>query len=427
MARKNTAVPEVNRTLGDKLLAQAVKQFGESNVETWEAFLDTVYGVPIVRNLPMQYLLGIDAWALGRCISVVGPWGTTKSSFCSYIAAQFLLYNGLVPFIDSERKANPFQFQGIVKALLQSLPERNWFFHTKVASLDQFLDGLIWYVNAMQNEGMTAAGVPAVLIGDSLAHLGSEKGIETLSSEGVSSNQGFMEARNANMIKRTFQAFNAVLAEQPVLALVVNHQKPKVQQEGQIGGRPSYMAPERGEVGGQHKDFAYTWVIQLDKGGVKKSVTEGVVPTYKITMKKNSLGPQRPAPVLVPYRSFWTPGENRTELIWYDWDTALTWLLTDAKYISQTQVKKVIDIGVKGSKYTCRELGLEDVSAQELGAAIHAKDDLVARLQREVFNVRTVRKFGIRDDGVQLRTDIAGAALEEAGEDVPGTENEDEG
>ena len=85
MARGKKKAPTLDEVtpsvFANALRDNAIKEWGTLNVADADTFMDSVYGIPIGNNkLPLQYLLGIDVLALERCITLVGSWGTTKSS-----------------------------------------------------------------------------------------------------------------------------------------------------------------------------------------------------------------------------------------------------------------------------------------------------------------------------------------------------------
>ena len=112
--KKKTIAPKFDPgQLSIQLRENALKAYPD-NVWTQQQLLDSVYGIPLEGNIPLQYALGVDVLALGRCMSLVGSWGSSKSSLGWYIAKVFLEHGGLVVSIDTEPKQNPDQIRAIV-------------------------------------------------------------------------------------------------------------------------------------------------------------------------------------------------------------------------------------------------------------------------------------------------------------------------
>ena len=76
-------------------------------------FFDSIYGIPLTGNLILQYLLGVDVLALGRCLTLVGEPGAHKSEFGWYLAKLMARAGGLVQFIDTENKSNTDQIDAV--------------------------------------------------------------------------------------------------------------------------------------------------------------------------------------------------------------------------------------------------------------------------------------------------------------------------
>lgn len=152
-----------------------------------------------------------------------------------------------------------------------------------------------------------------------------------------------------------------------------------------------YAAKIKSDPGGRHKDFLYTWKIEMNKDKVDKSSVTGETPNYRMKILKSSLGKTRGWPLEVPYISRYN--EEGEEFINYDWNEALINLL-DGDSVSKTELNKVMELKVNGRKCSSSTLGLKDVTASELGAAIHADEELVKTLQRDILRIRTKRVFG---------------------------------
>jgi hypothetical protein len=427
MARKSKETADIGTKPDllsmEALQASAVKTFGADNIKSWDEFTSSVYGVPIVNNLPLQYLLGVDCLPLGRLISVVGSWGTSKSSFCWYLGSLFARYGGLVPFIDAEFKSNPAQIRSILQSQLTRSPQE-YFLYQKARTIDTILHGMLFWSEQLKVAGGREKGVPLLLVVDSIGTVTTQKAVDKRLENGET--PGFTAAHTANSIKEGLQVFSPRMEDLPMLCLLVNHQKTKLDTSGG-GGRPSYGPPPTTEGGGTHKDFQYSMTIQINKGLKEKTLSGGITPHVLFTMKKSSLGREPLRPIEVPYRSTKRITEKGfDEDIWYDWDHALALMLTDEKLFPKAAVNDIIDIKADGKKFSCKSLGLSGVSAHEVGALIHADKRLVERLQNELLCIRRIEQYGTIVAGTDFINCALAAGDEGTGEGEMGVEGDEE-
>jgi len=378
------------------LLDQAIKEFGSSHVKSYDDFLNSVYGVPIYKNLALQYLLAIDVIPLGRLINVVGPFGVTKSNFCWYLAALYLRYDGYIAFIDSERKGNPDQIHNLLMTYLNLGQDRSrWFSWNQAETLDKLLDYNVWYIKKLEEFGGKTINRPFMLLNDSLGSVTNEENVEKRFDDKDIS--GFSAARNAAKLSEDMQVFGPKLFDLPATGVFINHQKVKIATDGQPA-RAAYLPPVKSEKGGEHQRFAYSWIIELNPLRKDKVVCNGVsmsYPCYKMTTKKNAMGSNRPY-IEVPYRYVWRGNKDGEELIWYDWNASLVLLLTDDKIFDQKKVvDPVIDIGYRpGKGYYSKRLGVEDLNITDFGQAIHDNPEVCAELQDKVLCIRRKPSYG---------------------------------
>jgi hypothetical protein len=376
-----------------QLRDNALKDLGGQGIMTMDQFLDSIYGIPIHNNLPLQHMLGVDVLALGRAMTLVGASGTSKSSLGWYMAKLVMEAGGFTVFMDSEQKTNPDQVRAIVnndEALTRLLP-------TKIYTLDEMIGALKYYAN-QYTKLVPKKDVPMLFLVDSLNGITSE-----LTKQKVDDGEdsGYGTARNIAKLQEFFQVYLPnYLDPNPFLLVIINHRKKDVDQ-------PKYGGTTSHEPGGTHKDFMYTWRLEMLKANTTESVS-GMTPIYKMKVLKSSLGQTYQHSLEIPYESF--IGEDSLEHIYYDWDVALTNLLSNDK-ISKTTLAEVMHFRRVGNKCTSKTLGLEDVSPKEMGKAIHANPELCKLLQDKVLRIRRKRKFGI--------VDSKGVPIEEIVQDPP--------
>jgi RecA/RadA recombinase len=362
------------------LRENAVKEFGENTVVDPETFRDSVYGIPLTGNLPLQYVLGVDVIALGRWISIVGKFGSLKTTLAWYIARRFMETGGFTVFLDAELKSSPDQ----VLAILQ---DDNMYdsqvFNTRIKTLDMMLNMLVYWAKEYDNL-IPNKDLPICLLVDSIASVTSDKAIKSMKKEG-SADKGFGAAQRAASLAENLRAFvPEYLGDNPMLLLTINHLKEKIEEKS----KTSFGPPATTSPGGDHKDFMASYIIETWKGQTKRAKTSDPTIDLWITTKKSGLGFTGNK---IMVKLFTYHDENNRQVSTFDWDRSLVDLLL-GDTLSVEGVKDVVHITGTGNSLGCRELGLSKVSKTELGAAIHGNPEMVAGLQR-LMRIKNKRVF----------------------------------
>lgn len=365
-----------------KMREVSMKKYGDSNVEEFRCFKESLYGLPLAKNLALQYIFGVDILPLSRCGSIVGPTGSTKSSLLWYFMKLNLEYGGLGLYLPTEMKDNPDQIRAIVQN--DDMLEKK-VITAKSRNLEQLMNYLFYYAE-LYNELDPEHTTPMLMGIDSLNAVTSKEANEARQSgKDASGRQG---QRNALNIQESLQSYNPECLEpNPFSLIVVNHQKVKPE------SNPKPFAPAaKTDPGGEHKNFMYTWKLELTKAGKEKDVRT-TTPLIKMQLSKSGMGFERPNPIIVPYRSYFTPVETEegfVQTIAYDWDTALVRLLDN---VSKTDLKDIFDINIPSKvKASSDYFGLKDVSHQEMGEAIHNDPEVTKKLQ-DMLYIRRHKKF----------------------------------
>jgi hypothetical protein len=288
---------------------------------------------------------------------------------------------GLAVFIDTEHKTNPDQVRAIIQ---NDKMYAEQCFHMQVSSLDMLLEKMADF--CLDYSKFSPDGsVPAILFIDSLNGVTSDDSYDTRVTKGEVANN-MDGARNAKSIQEEMKRFvPRHIAVNPIILILTNHQKQQMAMGGPPGAPPKFAEP-----GGSHKDFMYTWKLKLSKGSLDGKVTESY--DFWVKLEKSALGKPHSYGMRVPVMSRYNA--DGQEFIDFDWNTALAELLS-SKSVSKEILKTVMHFVRDGSKYSSNTLGLKDVSAYEMGEAIHNNPELVSKLQRQVLRIRIKRKFGI--------------------------------
>jgi len=382
--------------LAAALRDSTTRELGKSDIMVEPAELDTVSGLPLHGNIPLQYVLGVDVLPFGRTLSFVGKEGTLKSMLGWYIATIFMRSPGLVNFIDTEHKTNMDQVRGLTKndTLLESL-----LFRATVMDINQ-MNAAMGKYGAEYDKLCPARNVPILYFIDSIGALTSGKAVAAMEKTGdASTAAGYEAARRASDLTEQFRAFvPRFLMGRPAILIFINHIKVKMEEAG--GSNFSPGPPEKGSPGGVHKDYMNTATLELTK--VKGKTDEAVKAAYAtifIKSLKAALAPTgrkimvtliSEGPVNRRYPDGDTLGDLESEddvqrlYADFDWDTALVELLTreGKTTYSKDRKKSVITIQGTPNKRKCPELGITDVVTDaELGAAIHGNPEMVKALQ----------------------------------------------
>jgi len=413
-----------------QILAELKSDLQCGDITSPDQAKDQFHGIPLERCLPLQWLLGLDVFPLSRQLSVIGSWGSLKSSFCEELAARFIRFGGMVFVIDTEKKINPNQQLGQLKwflnwseKMLVDVPGYSHKIHKfhpiiPADTLEIMLSSIVCILSKFLKFKTDGTKPPPVLvIVDSLFAVTSGKDIASV-LEGQLGNSIY-NLQNAGAIKKHIQVINSLIDKVDATVLFINHKAeaaPNVVQMGGPGAPRPMGGPSQTDLsmpfagrgyrtqdgGGRFKDFAYSANVQLEPvtAGSKNNPQyllgkDRSIPHIKISLKKNCLGRTQDDFIVVPYRSVFidSGGRDQEELIWFDWDAALVYLLREIIGVRALSRWFDIDANKDETRFTSETLGLHNLSITEFGAAIHANAELVRELQRNLLHIRTATKY----------------------------------
>ena len=446
---------ETNLTQMEMMRQAAVKEFGEAGVQDAVTFFDSVYGVPLDGLLALQYVLGMDIIPLSSAISFVGKEGSLKSLLSWELIWRIMksIYGGMGVYLDVEKKTDPAMVRGIGRndVLFQKYISR-----IPLDRMSQFTRSLTEF-GKLYDRLCPRRDIPMVFFLDSLGALSSDTGIEAMEEHGSAADAaGFDDARKAQELTKQLKAWvPTYLHVYPFLLIYVNHLKEKIQAEG-AAGRANFT-PQQVTPGAVHKDFMNAFTIECAKEKVQQTVKEHTVRVWitsrkaafahtgnriAVTMHTTTMNRRyedgdilssietaaekeihkrlkelkTEDTIRVRVKDAAAPGISAEEIeaevkiqfeamvatelkvqrkyVYFDWDTALTELLTrdNNPPCSAEAIKSVVDIKKDGSKYNSKRLGLKEVSAEEMGRAIQADPEIVEGLQ-DVLGITRKRKF----------------------------------
>jgi len=383
----------------------ATKKFGEEGLISTDDFFDSVYGVPLTGNLPLQYLFGLDVIPMERSIAVVGKEASGKSVFCWFLASLMMksATGSLVVFYNMEHKQNPDQIRGVLQN--DSLWDAVAIQKQATESLETMLDSMDWYGN-YYTQVCPGHDIPIVFLIDSLGAATSNKNIQKAKGElklkkGASTAPGYDPAHNANLLTQRLKAFQSGHMDgKPMLLLTVNHLKDSMEETA-----GNFQQKKTNSPGGAHKDFIATYTVVMGQGKTSSTFVEATAGLWLSTKKSGftKLNQRIWVPMYTKHTNekyevdldLAGGGEDiQRKLVHFDWDTALISLLTDDKLrpCSQEDVTAITGLKKDGAKCSSSVLGLKGISVAEMGNAIHDNPEVTRKLQ-DAFNVMRKRKL----------------------------------
>ncbi len=344
-----------------------------------------------VPHTAFCYLVGIPGIPLGRAMTVVGKEGSCKSVFSHWLEAIFLLNDGFVGFIDTEKKTNFDQVHGVYRNVLGE----NW--KEIMESNFMFLDGNTqedmiskqrFFGEQMSMLNIGGDVFPWIMNTDSINYLMQASYQKKVIESDDQSDVGYAHMHKANKLQAWFgSCLPTFIDDYPALYTAVNHLKEKSEQKGQ------FTVTKQHEAGGAFKEFAWSYKIVMAKSSfagkhIQSEKRQGItLTTAKSTGSENG----RRIGLIMETRQVVEDGEFTGLDVSFSWDACLAELLCGKpkwdKEKSVTSAKFQDDLGLEksGTAYSCRSLGMEDVSAAEVGAAIEHKISTDAEFKKLIY------------------------------------------
>ena len=414
MPRKRAVMTEATTDTGLDGFASAfrdsaTRELTKSGITVLDDVIDDLYGIPLTGNLPLQYLLGVSVLPLERTISLIGKKGTLKSTMGWYLANLVMKHTrpGVCFFIDAELKTNWDQVRGVTQ---NDDMLTKFMYPTEVAGLDQMIRAMTAYGREYDTL-CPNRDIPALYLIDSIGALTSDAAMKAMEKSGSAADvSGFDNARRAAELTEHFRAWvPKYLRRHPVVLVYINHSKVKIDQGGGSNFRPG--PPEKTSPGGDHKDYMNTATIELspDSSGTKEGKTFSQAKIWMKTVKAALAPTGRKLSVILrtegPVNRRYADGDqlNKHEAeedvqrlyLEFDWDSSLVEMLTDEKggTIEKARLNDVLDIRGSSGRFSSKTVGLTQVTAKEMGAAIHADEALCKGLQ-DVLGILRKREIG---------------------------------
>ena len=383
-----------------ELQKAVVKTNGESSapLANISAVEDINSGLSIRDNLFLCFLFGRDTIMSHSQIALAGEEGVNKSALAMGLyARQFVDNGGFVVLIETENKANYEYLKanvgpnfGRVQPYFADSLEDLWSITTQVCKM----------VEKMAEASEEGEETPVLIIRDSFNGVISEKtstDIEkSLKKDGdVKNHTAGLRAASINKdaeasLAKYMRMYNITIVD-------VLHQKEKADLGG---GMPTFGPPKKNRAGGKAKDYKQSLVYEVAKRVGNKSVGS-FTEVVSLKLIKNSFSKKQNMRFDVFYQTHFLEGVdihgNLLESCSYDWNRALCEMLVKDGLFRKEDRDKIIQITEKSSTaYTCKTLGVKNpMHPSELGALIHADEELSFKLRRYLFKCRSTRKIGL--------------------------------
>ncbi len=375
---------KARQALNEGATSTEAYQLGEHREHTW--------GVTIPA-LAFQWVIGgSNVLPCQRWISVSGPAKSLKSTLGIEIGTWFVLDGGLFVDVDNESKSSATMFEAMTWWRTDDEQKKMlWFKESK--SVEEWQNictstvGLardVGYSRMPAKEGETEGRrIPTFLLVDSLTGKQSEAEQEAVEKEGHAAARGYpIRAAQITKYLETMQLNDTALSMG-----YVRHLKEKLDGNGAQ------------ETGGAAANFKTSLSLRLQKKDGIGLASHPALPYpeltadgYQVWMESNMscLGPdKRKIRVEVVWQYVPQEDGSSRQLMKYDWEGALGWLLWAQKYDEKFKVyvqdldrlDKILHFVQVGSKkINCKQLGLEEASLTEFGRAIETNEVMRAKI-----------------------------------------------
>jgi len=338
--------------------AAAEKELGPGALYTPSTKKTRHAGLPL-PSFSFEFLLGSNVLWLGASYGLAGPTQSFKSSLAIDLMRSVLRLGGYGATVETEGGKVS---EVMIESLLGALRKHHRLMPTR--TVEEAQDALTFVVGWFEKTFPKNDTLFALMLDSLFGPPGQEKR-EAILKEGHASRAYPIEAL---LWSAWLQTFSPGLTGYPIIFLFVNHLKK--QMEGDSWRHP----------GGDAQDFYSTVYFHVSKVRVYDGADMAINQVQVRTVKNSFYLPGRR--IYVPY--VFDKIENR---LYFDWGHSTADLLC-SDFIS-SPVKSVLDVKSSGTsmtalsrKFSCKQLGLKDVTGKELGDAIHADAEVMTQLRQ---------------------------------------------
>lgn len=314
-------------------------------------------GLPL-PSFSFEYLLGSNVLWLGASYGLAGPTQSFKSSLAMELMRSVLQSGGQGITVETEGGKIS---EKMIESLLGKLRDGHRLM--PVETVEGAQDAMTFVLKWFKKQYPKRDALLALML-DSLFGAAGEEKQKMIEKQGHGSRAFPVEAL---LWAQWLQVNSPRLRGWPIILMFVNHLKK--QMEGDSWRHP----------GGDAQDFHSTVYMHVARAGSYEGADSAITKIAVKTAKHSYFLPGRK--IFVPY-VFDKVANN----LYFDWGHSTADLLVSE--LVPTTVKDALKITSTGKSMTalsrtfsCKELDMKDVSGKELGDAIHASPEIMARLR----------------------------------------------
>jgi hypothetical protein len=367
MAKKKKKAADTDAFMAD-MIAAAEKKFGTNHMYVAAEHTKRYTGLPL-PSLALEYMLRSNVLYLGSVYGLAGPPASFKSSLGLEFARILCSAGGTASLTETEGgKISP----AIVESVMG--PFANRLLMRLVDNVEDAQAFMTHMFECFQKANADKTQLYGLFLDSLFGSAGQEKK-EKIEKEGYASRSFPVEAL---LWSQWLQSFAPKFVGWPMIMVFVNHQKQDI--DSRFKG--SYRHP-----GGDAQEFYATVYMHVKKIKVNEGVEQRIA-HLEVRTVKHSFAPEDRR-INVPFVMDKTVKPSR---LFFDWGHATADLLTDPKKTPNiADILRVTSTTASMTALTrtfsCKQLGLKDVSGSTMGLAVHQDADLMRKL-REALDIR---------------------------------------
>lgn len=401
MARPKSSVSaESVDDITKDLISTLNKAGGGSDAYLQGEHTERTFGIKI-PYLAVQWLLGgTNVIPNQRAIGISGLPKSFKSTLNMEIGNWYMEQGGIHVALDNEGKTSASMLDAMTRyspKVLELAKSRRVFKET--GSVEQWQEQVTAAIKYARKNSDRPAGsrIPIYVSIDSLNGKSSQSTQDKIAKEGSAEDRGFPV--DAMKITRFFKSMSLLGTTMNIG--YVQH----LMQD--LGAAPGYNGPVFKEAGAVIAAYQGSAQLRVVKGkALPTKATYFGAPTIGppiegytlwITAERSCMGPdKRCVPVNILWQYVEKEDGSSEQVMWYDWDAALAFLLVDTQYAEKgytsyerEKLKKVLQFSQpKTNIINCDELKLSGASMSEFGHSIRMNPEVSERLAKMLNIVR---------------------------------------
>ena len=374
----------------------AAKNFGVEGAYVGSEHGKYFRGIPF-QSIALEYLFGSNMLILGMTYGISGPPQSFKSALALEFIRLLLSYGGSGFHVETEgRKISAPMLEAILGKHIDDVVMR------PVDSVEKAQDALTWAVDFEKTSFPDKNNLLALAI-DSLSGAATEERAESIAKEGHAKRDFSSEALYWS---KWLNTYGSKLAGWPMALFIVNHEKPKMEDKTGHG---------KTITGGWAQQFYATTYLSVRRVGENRGATHTIT-ALSIKSSKNSFGEYN-RKILVPF-IYGHKGVTMT----FDWGHAAAQMLLD----NAAKVKEFLEVKSSSPSMTaqtrtfsCKQLGVTQVSGEEFGLALQAQPELLEQLRSAPLGITRYKLFeGAMPDSIGEKVETAECGPDDTMDDI---------